>query len=126
MFISVVRGYNSAFVKQGKSMKLNVYVNENMTQLDVPVDMLQEARHIFDKMDQDMDQGWQMSREWVQELDTAQRCKVVADRMLTAIETNNQASAMLMAGYIMSRMPQVDTIHIATDGDIFQTQLIES
>jgi len=106
-------------------MKLNVYVNENMTQLDVPADMLQEAQPIFDKMDQDMDQGWQMSREWVQDLDTAQRCKVVADRMLTAIETNNQSSAMLMAGYIMSRMPKVSTIHIATDGDIFQTQLIE-
>lgn len=107
-------------------MKLNVYVNENMTQLDVPADMLRDAAPIFDRMDQDMDKGWQMSREWVQDLDTAQRCKVAADRLLTAIETNNQASALLMAGYILSRMPAVGTVHIATDGDIFQTQLIEA
>jgi hypothetical protein len=31
---------------------------------------------------------------------------------------------MLMAGYIMTRMPNVKTVHIATDGDINQTQFV--
>ncbi|MEJ2362916.1 MAG: hypothetical protein P8Z75_16155 [Gammaproteobacteria bacterium] len=105
-------------------MKLNVYVNELMKQVDVPNDMLQEAQDIYAKIDQDLDQGRQMSREWVDSLDTLQRCKVVADRLLTAIENNNEPSTMLMAGYIMTRMPNVKTVHIATDGDINQTQFV--
>lgn len=105
-------------------MKLNVYVNELMKQVDVPNDMLQDAQTIYAKIDQDLDKGWQMSREWVEKLDTLQRCKVVADRLLTAIENNNEPSTMLMAGYIMTRMPRVKTVHIATDGDINQTQFV--
>jgi hypothetical protein len=106
-------------------MKLNVYVNETMKQVAVPGDMLQNAESIYAKMDKDLDQGWQMSREWVDKLDTLQRCKVVADRLLTAIENDNAPSTMLMAGYIMTRMPHIKTVHIATDGDINQTQFAE-
>lgn len=105
-------------------MKLNVYVNELMKQVDVPNDMLSDAESIYEKIDKDLDQGWQMSREWMDELDTLQRCKVIADRLLTAIENDNEATTMLMAGYIMTRMPNVKTVHIATDGDINQTQFV--
>lgn len=105
-------------------MKLNVYINESMNQLDVPDDMLQDANEIYKKIDADLDKGWQMSREWVQHLSTHQRCQVVADRLLTAMENHKQAATLLMAGYIMTRMPHVTTVHIATDGDINQTQLI--
>jgi len=106
-------------------MKLNVYVNEMMKQVDVPNDMLHDAESIYTKIDQDLDKGWQMSREWIEKLDTTQRCKVVADRLLTAIENDNEPSTMLMAGYIMTRLPHIKTVHIATDGDINQTQFVE-
>lgn len=106
-------------------MKLNVYVNETMKQVDVPGEMLLDAETIYAKIDNDLDKGWQMSREWVDKLDTLQRCKVVADRLLTAIENDNGPSTMLMAGYIMTRMPHIKTIHIATDGDINQTQFVD-
>lgn len=106
-------------------MKLNVYVNEMMKQVDVPNDMLREAESIYEKIDKDLDQGWQMSREWMDNLDTLQRCKVIADRLLTAIENDNYPSTMLMAGYIMTRMPHIKTVHIATDGDINQTHFVE-
>jgi len=105
-------------------MKLNVYVNETMKQVDVPTEMLRDAESIYTGIDKDLDQGWQMSREWVDKLDILQRCKVVADRLLTAIENENEPSTMLMAGYIMTRMPNVKTVHIATDGDINQTQFV--
>jgi len=102
-------------------MKLNVHINENSYQIDVPDDMLFQAESIYNKMDEDMDGGWQMSREWVQDLSTRQRCQIVADRLLTAIETDNEASTMLMAGYIMTHMPGITTVQIATDGDMMQT-----
>lgn len=102
-------------------MKLNVQINENAYQIEVADDMLMQAESIYAKMDQDMDAGWQMSREWVDDLSTKQRCQVVADRLLTAIETENEASTMLMAGYIMTHMPGITTVQIATDGDMLQT-----
>lgn len=102
-------------------MKLNININENSYQIEVPDEMLFRADSIYEKMDKDMDAGWQMSREWVQELSTRQRCQVVADRLLTAIESDNEPSTMLMAGYIMTHMPGIRTVQIATDGDITQT-----
>jgi hypothetical protein len=104
-------------------MKLNVYVGETLVPIEVPDDMLAEAEHIYAKMDSDMDKGWQIFQEWVDELTTEQRCKVVADKLLTALENENQPSSMLMAGYIMTRLPKISNVHISTDGDITQTQL---
>jgi len=104
-------------------MKLNVYVGDNLVPIEVPEDMLIDAEQIYAKMDSDMDKGWQIFREWVDELTTAQRCQVVADKLLTALENENEPSSMLMAGYIMTRMPGIMNVHISTDGDISQTQL---
>ena len=36
-------------------------------------------------MDQDMDAGWQMSRDWVDNPSREQRCQIVADKLLTAL-----------------------------------------
>jgi len=104
-------------------MKLNIYIGESQYPIEVPEDMLIDAEPIFDKMDKDMDKGGQMYRDWVDELSKPQRCQIVADRLLTAMESENEASAMLMAGYIMSRMPGIMNVYISTDGDITQTQL---
>lgn len=104
-------------------MKLNVYIGDFTKQVEVPDDMLADAKHIFAKMDKDMDQGWQMSQAWVDKLDNRQRCQAVADRLLTAIDNENEAMTMLMAGYIITTMPGIKGIHISTDGDMTQTEL---
>jgi len=103
-------------------MKLNVFIGEYTNQIEVPDEMLSEAHAIFSKMDSDMDKGWQMSQLWVDKLDNKQRCQAVADRLLTAIENENQPMMMLMAGYIMQTMPGVQAVHISTDGDMTQTE----
>ena len=104
-------------------MKLNIHVGDANYPIEVPEAMLLDGEHIFDKMDKDMDGGGLMYRDWVTELSQPQRCQIVADRLLTALETNNEPLAMLMAGYIMSRMPGIASVYISTDGDITQTQL---
>ena len=104
-------------------MKLNVIVAENKLTIDVPTDMLDDGEEIFARMDKEMDKGGQMFRDWVPDLDQRQRCQIIADRLLTAIENNNEPTSMLMAGYIMTRMPGIATVEISTDGDITQTQL---
>ena len=103
-------------------MKLNVNIDNRMYQIEVPQDMLLGAISIFQKIDKDLDAGWQMSREWVKNLDTLQRCQVIANRLLTAIENHNEPSMMMMAGYIVHKMPAVKTVHIDTEGDMSQTE----
>lgn len=75
-------------------------------------------------MDADMDKGWQIARDWVDRPNTVQRCQIIADRILGAIDNENEKLAMMMAGYILSRAPGVNTVRIATDGEIQETELL--
>jgi hypothetical protein len=75
-------------------------------------------------MDSDMDEDWQMSRERIENPDQQQRCQIAADKLLNAISTENQTLLLLMAGYILSRMPGVTEIHLNTEGEMLGTELV--
>lgn len=105
-------------------MILNIVVDENTVPVEVPDFIVTEASDVFDKIDQDMSSGWQMSREWVDELNTEQRCQVVADKLLTAMETENEKLRMMMAAYILNRVPGIKGVRVATDGEIQETELL--
>ena len=104
-------------------MILNVVTGEQPIQIDVPDFLISDAVELFNKMDEDMDQGWQMSRVWVDKLSDIQRCQVVADRLLTAMENENENMKLMMAGYILYKMPNVKSIYIDMEGDMTATEL---
>lgn len=104
-------------------MVLNVVTGEQPIRIDVPDFLISDAIELFDKMDKDMDQGWQMSRVWVDKLSDIQRCQVAADRLLTALENENENMKLMMAGYILYKMPDVKNIYIDTEGDMTATEL---
>ncbi|MCB1757920.1 MAG: hypothetical protein KDJ38_20545, partial [Gammaproteobacteria bacterium] len=70
----------------------------------------------------DMQRGWQMSRTWVESPDTSQRCQIVADKLLTAIENGNQAGIGMFSAYILSRLEGVTAVDIDTSGDMNETR----
>ncbi|NOQ87514.1 MAG: hypothetical protein GQ550_01190 [Gammaproteobacteria bacterium] len=105
-------------------MKLNIIVDGRTNAFDVPDSLLIEAKDYFDKLDADMDKGWQMSRDWVECPNAEQRCQVAADKILTAIDTDNEKLLMLMAAYILHTMPGVKTVHIDNTGDMNETEII--
>ncbi len=105
-------------------MKLNIIVDGRTNVFDVPDEILVEAKDFFDKMDADMAKGWQMSRDWVESPDEEQRCQIAADKILTAIETENEKMLMLMAAYILHTMPGVKSVNIDITGDMNETDLI--
>jgi len=105
-------------------VKLNVFIDDQMQQVVVPDDMMQEAEGFFSKMDSDMAKGWQMSRDWVENPSVEQRCQIAADRMLTAIMQENENMKLLMAGYILSRMPKATDVRIDTSGEMTGTEFI--
>ena len=107
-------------------MILKILVGEQTYPLDVPDMMLTECEAFYAKMDADMNKGWQMSSRWVEELDQEQRCQVVADRILTAMENENKKMAIMMAGYILSRAPLVAGISINIQGEMFGHELLDA
>ncbi len=107
-------------------MKLNVVVGEESHPVEVPEDVLTGAGEMFDKMDRDMDRGWQMGRFWVDSPTVEQRCQIVADRLLTALSNDNANMATMMAAYILSRMPNATAVFVATNGEIVETEFERS
>ncbi len=105
-------------------MILNVQIDDAVHPIQVPPEVLQDGAEMFAKMDADMDRGWQMSRQWVARPDTTQRCQIVADRLLTALENGNGRLAVVMAGYILSRVPGVTAVSVDTQGDMNATQIL--
>jgi len=104
-------------------MILKVAIDGQTYQLTVPDFMLEEAGAMFDKMDVDMSKGWQMGREWISDPSTKERCQIAADRMMTAIEAENQNLATMMAAYILSRMPGAKEVVYDDEGDMLQTEI---
>ena len=105
-------------------MKLTIIVDGRSNAFEVPDDLITEASDFFKKMDADMDNGWQMSRDWVDSPTPEQRCQIAADKILTAIETENEKLLMMMAAYILRTMPGVKAINIDITGDMNETDII--
>jgi hypothetical protein len=105
-------------------MRFKVIIDEQVYAVEIPEELLRKAGEFHDKLDRDMDRGWQMSREFVERPDRLQRCQIVADKLLTSIMQGNEASAMLMAGYIALRMPGAIGVDIDAGGEMQNTELL--
>lgn len=105
-------------------MQLTLHIDDKTQTIEIPEQVLKEGGDFFKMMDRDMDRGWQMSREWVECPNLVQRCQIAADKLLSAIHSENETLMLLMAAYIVSRLPDVRGVKIATDGEMMETELI--
>jgi hypothetical protein len=103
---------------------LKIIIEENIYSIEVPDDVMRDGESFFTKMDADMNKGWQMNREWVENPTLLQRCQIVADRIADAVNTENEMLTYLLAGYIVTRMPEVTEVRIDTSGEMAETQFI--
>ncbi|MGD8912172.1 MAG: hypothetical protein PVJ68_05425 [Candidatus Thiodiazotropha sp.] len=97
-------------------MQLNLIIDDWSMDLEIPEGYLESMQESFDKMDKDMDRGWQIGQSWVKNPNPTQRCQLVAGKLLTALETDNEQLALMMGGYILSRMPGVKQVVIDNTG----------
>lgn len=105
-------------------MILKVYIGEQTFPVEVPKYVVDEAEDYFAMIDRDLDGGFQMSRHWVQKPSITERCQIVADRLLTAIHADNEKTGIMMAAYILARMPGVTGIRMDLEGDMREHELI--
>lgn len=106
-------------------MNITVEFDDKSYAVDVPESLACEAGEFFVKMDGDMNCGWQMSRWWVPDPDQNQRCQIVADKLLTAMQNNNEEFALLLCAYILNNKPATRRIRINTDGEIQGNEFLE-
>ena len=102
-------------------MILKAIIDDQIYSLNVPDTVIAQGEEFFAELDRDMDKGWQMSREWVERPDQIQRGQIVADKLLTALESENQRLGLLMAGYLLKRLPNLDEVEIDIQGEIQNT-----
>ena len=105
-------------------MQLRIQINDTTQDIEVPQFMLDEGEDFFTQIDSDLNRGYQMSREWVDNPDQEQRCQIVADKILTALSNGNQKSGTLMAAYILKRMPHIREVHMNIEGDMTGHELV--
>lgn len=98
-------------------MILNVAIDDQLLELNVPEAFVDQAQDFFAKMDADMDQGWQVNREWVEQPDRLLRAQIAADKLLTALENEDHKLGRLMAGYILSRVPEIERLDLNPAGE---------
>ncbi len=105
-------------------MKLTIYAEGQTMPLEVPDAIVADGHGFFDKLDSDMDAGWQMSRQWVEKPDATQRSQIVADRLLDAMHQGKVELALMLAGYILTRNPGASAVRYGEEGDMAQTQIV--
>ena len=105
-------------------MILKVVIEDQIYPITVPEQIISEAGEFFDRIDKDMDNGWQMSREWVQNPNQEQRCQIVGDKMLTAMDHDNKQLMVMLCAYVLARVPGVTGIRIDTNGEMLETELV--
>jgi len=102
---------------------LNVVIDGNLYAVNVDEDDVISGSSLFNKMDEDMNKGWTLGRDFVENPNVTERCQIVGDKLLTAIEDENEQLKTMMAAYILSRVPNIMTIHLDNTGEIQETQL---
>ena len=103
-------------------MQLNLIIDDWSMNLEITDEYLQKMQDSFDKMDRDMDQGRRLGQQFVKKPDQKQRCQIAADKLLSALESNNEIMSLLMGGYIASRMPGVKQVIIDNNGEPQHTE----
>jgi hypothetical protein len=101
---------------------LKAHIDDKLYELLVPDALLAEAQDFFARMDADMGEGIQMNRDWIASPSLEQRCQLVADKLLTALENENHNLGRLMAGYILTRLPNLAQVTIDTQGNLEATE----
>lgn len=105
-------------------MEFEVFFEQEHFAVEVNEQDIVDGQAFFAQMDSDMDGGWRMGPEFVHEPDITQRCQIVAERLMLAIEARKENLSRAMAAYIVWRIPNIRELHIDTSGEPLLTEII--
>jgi len=105
-------------------MKFSIRNEIEILELEVDPQLLGEAEEFFQKMDADMDQGCRMGPIFVAEPDPVERAQMAAQKIMMAMEEDNQMLLQMMVGYILARHPNCQGVVLNDTGDPKNHQLL--
>ena len=91
-------------------MILNINIDQECFQLDVPDELMTELQPFMKDMDDDFNKGVQMARFWVDEPTDEQRCQVAANNIVNAMHAENKRMLYLMSAYILSKFSDIKEV----------------
>ncbi|NOY17004.1 MAG: hypothetical protein GXP23_08745 [Gammaproteobacteria bacterium] len=99
-------------------MILKVFLEDQTYPVEIPDSVVTDAEDFFSYLDNDMNKGWQMSQIWVEKPDQLQRCQIVADKLLTALNIDDQKTGIMLSAYILNRLPGTTELYLSVTGDM--------
>ncbi len=107
--------------EDASNCRLSINIDDQIQDIEFSRKNLVDGKSLFEKMDQDMNKGWQLGRHYLDHPNTVQRCQIACERLLTAIETNNQHMVRAMSGFVLYKLPNTATIVIHSQGEADDT-----
>ena len=107
------------------SSKLTVYINNEPTiEYDRGKPLPGKQRQYLDKMDSDMDGGFQLGDERVDTPDSKDRAKFVAMTLIHSIEANNEQMIVATCAYLALREPGLTEVRAVAEGENMNMDLV--
>jgi hypothetical protein len=81
-------------------------------------------RQFLDRMDGDMDQGFELAGQWYEEPDQTARAKFVAMHLVQALVRDDDSTVAATCAYLATRLPQLKQVKAIEQGEEFYLDLI--
>lgn len=104
-------------------MILNINVDDESFELDVPQELINEVQPIITEMDKEFDQGCQLGRFWVDKPSDEQRCQIAANNIVNCMHTENKRMFYLMAAYILTKFPTIKAVTVNNELEIHEIDI---
>jgi len=105
-------------------MILDVYIENKLHKIEISEEVLINGEDFFSIMDNDMDKGWKMGPEFIEDPNSKMRAQIAADKIPDALENGDQNLLGLLAGYIVRRLPGAEAVNIDMNGEPLNTEFI--
>lgn len=89
--------------------------NEVVLEFDRNTRLPGRQRDFLDKMDEDMDQGIEMSGYTISQPDTLERARYVTMHLLQALDNGDQGMISAACSYLIQRVPALSHIQVKYD-----------
>ncbi|MDH5391651.1 MAG: hypothetical protein OEY11_00565 [Gammaproteobacteria bacterium] len=105
--------------------KLTVYINnESIIEYDRNKRLPGKQREYLDKMDSDMDAGFMLGDEKIDQPGAKDRAKFVAMTLIHSIDANNEQMIVATCAYLATREAGLTEVRADADGDNMMLDLV--
>lgn len=105
---------------------ITILVNNDVVyEFDKDVTFEEQQLEFLNKMDSDMDRGFKIQGELINNPDSKQRATFVAMNLVKALQQDNQAIITASCAYLVTRQPALVEVHARDQGGAIVIEFVE-